>query len=428
MSGAPQPLVGVAEHAATVAQLLPRSPVEQRSLAEAHGGALARDVVSPVTLPPFDNSSMDGYAVAAAAVASTPVELLVSQDIPAGVDPPPLQNGTAARIMTGAPVPRGADTIVPVERTSGGVAGGPVVGSSVRLDGAPPAGQFIRRRGSDVTAGDVVLPAGTVLTAAPIGLLAAIGVAQVPVHRGLSVLVLSTGSELVAPGEPLRPGQIYESNGPMLAAALAETGALPTLAHFVADDVPAFLDALAAAVDGAAVPVDLIVTSGGVSAGAFEVVKQALAGRGVSFTRVAMQPGMPQGSGHLTLDAGGGPRTIPVVTLPGNPVSSFVSFEVFLRPAIRAAQGFSPADQHRPKLTLPLAEPLTSVPGKTQFRRGTRTADGTVRPHGGPSSHLLAALAGSDSLIEIPADVTELPAGAEVTVWDVGGGAIRLGW
>ncbi|WP_343074626.1 gephyrin-like molybdotransferase Glp [Nakamurella aerolata] len=419
MSG--QPLASVADHAARIAQLLPRTAVERRALSEARGLALAHDVVARVTLPPFDNSSMDGFAVAAADIGALPVELVVSQDIPAGVDPQPLQPGTAARIMTGAPVPPGADSIVPVEQTSGRGTDGSVVGTTVRLHSVSSAGQFIRRRGSDVTEGDVVLPAGTVLTAAPIGLLAAIGVADVQVHRPLSVLVLSTGSELVAPGEPLRPGQIYESNGPMLAAALAETGAVATLAHFVADDVPAFLDALGTAVAGAANPIDLIVTSGGVSAGAFEVVKQALADRGVSFTRVAMQPGMPQGSGRITLDTpDDSSREIPVVTLPGNPVSSFVSFEVFLRPAIRAAQGFSAAAQHRPKAALPLAEPLTSVPGKAQFRRATRAA-GTVRAHGGASSHLLAALAHSDSLIEIPADVTDLPAGAEVTVWDLSG-------
>ena len=186
----------------------------------------------------------------------------------------------------------------------------------------------MRRAAEDVAAGDVVLTAGTVLGPAQIGVAAAVGHARVAVRRRPVVLVLSTGSELVAPGAPLQPGQIYESNGPMLAAAVEDAGGRAELLRFVPDDVAQFLAVLAERAAG----VDLVLTSGGVSAGAYEVVKDALAGRGVTFGKVAMQPGGPQGAGRL--DGG-----VAVVTLPGNPVSAHVSFEVFVRPALRAALG-----------------------------------------------------------------------------------------
>jgi molybdopterin molybdotransferase len=218
------------------------------------------------------------------------------------------------------------------------------------------------------------------------------------------VLVLSTGSELASPGSALRPGQIYESNGQMLAAAVTDAGGVARLAHFVADDVPTFTETLRAHSGG----VDLILTSGGVSAGAYEVVKDAFAHRGVTFTKVAMQPGMPQGAGMYD--------GIPVVTLPGNPVSSFVSFEVFVRPAIRAAMGF--ADPRRPAVRLRLTEALTSPRGKTQLRRGIVDAvAGTVTPIGGAGSHLLGALAQADSLIVVPADTGHVDEGDSVEVW-----------
>ena len=174
------------------------------------------------------------------------------------------------------------------------------------------------------------------------------------------MLVLSTGSELVEPGKPLGPGQIYESNAPMLAAGMSAVGARVTVEHFVADDV----DALRAVLAQAAAEHDLVVTSGGVSAGAYEVVKDALTGHGIEFAKVAMQPGMPQGAGRYAV----GDRSVPIVTLPGNPVSSYVSFEVFLRPAIRAAMGHP--DITRPIVTAPLTTAIDSPAGKRQFRRG----------------------------------------------------------
>lgn len=401
------PVRTVEEHRAVVAALIPAAPIEQVPLAQARGRVLGADLVSPIALPSFDNSAMDGYAVRAVDVAGASdaiaVELPVAADIPAGrTDVPPLEPGTAHRIMTGAAMPMGADTVVQVEHTDGGVL-------QVRIRSAPAPGNAVRRTAEDVTAGSVVLPAGTVLAAPQIGLAAAVGYATLPVRRRPTVLVLSTGSELVAQGMPLLPGQIYESNGPMLAAAVEDAGGRAELLRFVPDDVAQFVDTLARRLDSG--PVDLVLTSGGVSAGAYEVVKDAFTGRGVEFARVAMQPGGPQGAGRL--DGLGG---VGVVTLPGNPVSAQVSFEVFVRPALRAALGHP--HPRRPVVRAGVGDPLRSPFGKRQFRRGVLDAvDGTVREVGSAPSHMLGALARADCFIVLPEDVTELAAGATAEVW-----------
>jgi molybdopterin molybdotransferase len=389
----------VEEHRARVASLLAPTPAEEVALYEARGRVLAADIVAGVPLPPFDNSAMDGYAVRAADVAGPPVRLPVAFDVPAGrTDVPPLPEGAVARIMTGAPVPVGADAIVPVEQTDGGT-------ETVAIKAAAKVGTHVRRTGEDVRAGDVVLTAGTVLGAAQLGVAAAVGHARLAVRRRPEVLVLSTGSELVTPGAPLAPGQIYESNGPMLAAAVEEAGGRAELLRFVPDDVDQFLAVLGERAAG----VDLVLTSGGVSAGAYEVVKDALADRGVTFGKVAMQPGGPQGAGLWE-------GRVPVVTLPGNPVSALVSFEVFVRPALRAAFGHPYPE--RPVVVARLAERLTSPSGRRQFRRGVLDArEGTVAEIGGPPSHLLGSLAKADCLFVVPEEATELVAGTEVSVW-----------
>ncbi|GAA0511188.1 molybdopterin molybdenumtransferase [Saccharopolyspora subtropica] len=395
-------LTTVADHRARVAALLTTTPVARLPLEDCLGLALAEDLTASIPLPPFDNSAMDGYAVRSADLAGAspeqPVELPVAEDIPAGrVDVPPLRPGTAHRIMTGAQMPPGADAVIPVERTDRGT-------KRVRLFATVQPGQHVRQSGEDVTAGDTVLTAGTTLGPAQLGVAAAIGVAHLRVHRPVRVLVLSTGSELIAPGTELRSGQIYESNGLMLASAVREAGGEATLLRFVPDDVDAFHAALAPHLDGT----DLLITSGGVSAGAYEVVKDALTGTGVEFTKVAMQPGMPQGAGRYRGGAA-------VVTLPGNPVSAMVSFEVFVRPALRAAAGHRAVG--RPVRRAELAEPLTAPPGKRQYRRGRfDPAAGTVTLQGAPGSHLLAGLAKANCLLEIAEDVTELPAGSTVDV------------
>jgi molybdopterin molybdotransferase len=303
--------------------------------------------------------------------------------------------GTAHRIMTGAPVPAGADVIVPVERTDART-------DVVTITGSPDAGTHLRHAGEDIRAGQPALPAGTALGAAQLGLAAAVGYASVPVRRRPRVLVLSTGSELVEPGRPLRPGQIYESNSVLLAAAVADAGGEARTLHFVPDDVDQFLSTVRAELATA----DLLLTSGGVSAGAYEVVKDAFRGLGtVEFTKVAMQPGGPQGAG--TVDG------VPVVTLPGNPVSSFVSFEVFVRPALRRALGHAAPDRLR--TTARLTSGLRSPAGRRQFLRGRFDGE-VVTQVGGPGSHLVAHLARANCLVVVPEDVTELSAGAEVAV------------
>jgi molybdopterin molybdotransferase len=390
---APVPLP-VDDYRARVAALLTTTPVESRPVLDCVGLVLGEDLVSPVALPPFDNSAMDGYAVRAADV-TEPVELPVDEDIPAGrTDVVPLLPGTAHRIMTGAPMPPGADTVVKVEDTDGGE-------HRVAIHAGAAPGTHIRRTGEDVKEGAVVLRAGTVLGASQLGLAAATGRGELPVHRPVRVLILSTGTELVAPGEPLLPGQIYESNSVLLAAAVREIGGDPTVLRFVPDDVAAFHDAIAAHLG----TVDVLVTSGGVSAGAYEVVKDALTGQGVEFLKVAVQPGGPQGSGTF--------KGLPVVTLPGNPVSAALSFELFLRPTLLAAMGHRVVDRARVRVRS--AGKLRSPSARRQYRRGWLEGE-TVTPIGGPGSHLLASLAASNCLIEVPEDAEAIAEGDLVTV------------
>jgi molybdopterin molybdotransferase len=395
----------VDEHIQVVAALLAPTPAIRLPLVECAGLALAEPITAAVALPPFDNSGMDGYAVRsqdiARATAEQPVTLPVTEDIPAGrTDSPALRPGTAHRIMTGAPIPPGADAVVPVELTDGGR-------HEVQIYEPRSPGDSVRPAGGDVLAGEEVLPAGAVLGSAQLGVAAAVGCAELPVHRPVRVLVLSTGSELVVPGTPLQHGQIYESNGTMLAAAVREAGGHAELMHFVPDDVAALEAALAPRLAG----MDLLVTSGGVSAGAYEVVKSAMTGHGVDFGKVAMNPGAPQGVGRY--------RGVPVAAMPGNPVSASVSFEVFVRPALRAAMGL-PAQ--RPRAMARLTETLESPGDKRQFRRGAfDPAEGTVIPVGGPGSHLLGALARSNCLIDIPETTTALKAGEQVVVLRTGG-------
>ena len=392
--------VRVEEHQARIAELIGDLPVVDLPVADCLGLVLAADLRSPLSLPPFDNSAMDGYAVRAAdlrgASRETPVELPVAGDIPAGrTDPVTLAEGTTLRIMTGAPLPSGADSVIQVELTDGGT-------DTVRLFDEVTVGNHLRLRGEDVVTGDTVLTAGTVLGPSHLGLAAAVGSASLPVRRP-RVLVLSTGSELVEPGQPLAPGQIYESNSVMLASSVRAIGGIAEILRFVPDDTAAFHATLSERLPGA----DLLITSGGVSAGAYEVVKDALTGHGVEFLRVAMQPGGPQGAGRYL--------GVAVATLPGNPVSSALSFELFLRPALLAAMGFTDVD--RPTATARLAKGVRTPLGKRQYRRARYDRDtGLVDVVGGPGSHLLASLAAANCLMVIPEEASELPDGAEVTV------------
>lgn len=394
----------VDEHRRVVADLITARPPTPVPIADALGLILGADVVAPLSLPNFDNSAMDGYAILtediATATDESPVRLPVAEDIPAGrTDIPTLTPGTAHRIMTGAPLPAGATSVIPVESTDGGV-------DTVTIRASTKDGQHIRRAGEDVTAGTTVLRAGQVVTPATLGLAAALGLAELTVLPRLRVLVMSTGTELVAAGTPLQPGQIYESNGVMLAAAVRDAGAEVIASPMSDDNVDAFREMLRAQAGGA----DLIITTGGVSAGAYEVVKDALGQGTVEFVKVAMQPGMPQGAGTV--------EGIPIVTLPGNPVSSLVSFEVFVRPAMRAAMGLP--DNERPRRAATLTEDLTSPRGKRQFRRGVfDPVTDTVTSYGPPASHHLRWLASANCLLEIDEDTAELAAGSRAQVWDL---------
>ena len=400
----------VSEHQRVVSQLISARPAANVGLADSLGLVLADDVIAPLSLPVFDNSAMDGYAVRVEDVIGAdpvnPVKLPVAEDIPAGrTDLLTLAPGTAHRIMTGAPMPSGATAVIAVESTDAGI-------DTVTISASAKPGQHIRGAGGDVTIGSTVLRAGDTVTPAALGLVAALGLGELAVIPRQRVLVISTGSELVAAGTALQPGQIYESNAVMLAAAVSDAGAEVVGVITCDDDVARFT----ALLDSHAGQTDLIITSGGVSAGAYEVVKDALGGgsgpdRGVEFVKVAMQPGMPQGAGRT-------PGGSAIVTLPGNPVSALVSFEVFIRPALRAAMNF--VQPNRPHRTAVLAEDLSSPSGKRQFRRGVyNPADGTVVSYGPPASHHLRWLASANCLLDIAEDITELAAGEQVELWDL---------
>lgn len=383
----------------------PALPLEL-PLLDAQGCTITEDIHSEVDLPPWDNSAMDGYAVRLSDVLGAsrefPAEIQVVDDIAAGFMPTrPITAGTCARIMTGAPVPDGSEAIIPVELTNAST-------SRVSIHAQPTDGQHIRRRGSDVTIGELVLTAGTELGPAQIGVLAAIGRARVPARPRPRVVVISTGSELIEPGMPLRPGAIHESNSFMLAAAVRDSGATPFRVGLVADDEGAVL----AAIEEQLVRADLVITSGGVSAGAYDVVKAVLSKLGtVEFGGVKMNPGKPQGFGRI--------GDVPIFTLPGNPVSAYVSFEVFVRPAIRRMRGLTP--ERRPLIKATTLEQLSSPAGKTQFMRailGPSRPYGPpqVRPVGGPASHLIGDLAQANCFVVIPEDVVSYSIGDQVDV------------
>jgi molybdenum cofactor synthesis domain-containing protein len=288
-----------------------------------------------------------------------------------------------------------------VEDTDGGT-------ETVEVRAGAPAGTSVRPAGEDVRQGQVVLIAGTVIDPRRVALLAATGHGDALVRPRPRVAVVSTGAELVPPGERLRPGQIHESNSYMLEAAVVASGAVAVRQATVDDDAAAVLSAVTAL----AGDVDAIVTSGGVSMGAYDVVKESLRDHGVEFVQVAMQPGKPQGFGLV------GDRKVPLFALPGNPVSSYVSFEVFVRPALRRMMGRSP--ESRATLTARLEHALSSPPGRAQVARAvaSHTEQGwRADPVWGQASHFVADLARANALVFIPADVTRVEVGEPVDIW-----------
>ncbi|WAC69503.1 gephyrin-like molybdotransferase Glp [Microbacterium sp. SL75] len=401
------PLLTVEEHRARVLAAVSALPAETVVLSDASGRTLAEPVRAAHDLPGFDNSSMDGFAVRLADVegadADHPVSVRVVADLPAGSDDDPaLAPGEAARIMTGAAVPADADAIVPFEDTAGGLADSL---GAVEVRRAPAAaGAFIRRRGGDTQAGADVLSAGERLGSFALAAAAAAGVAEVVVRRRPRVAVVSTGSELVAPGTAPGRGQTPDSNATLLAEMVAASDADVVLVDRVGDD-PAGIDAvLSRAVDA-----DVVVFTGGVSAGAYEPVRLALSDR-ISFDKVAMQPGKPQAFGAL--DDG---RL--VFGLPGNPVSVAVSFEVFVRPALLALQGRTVIDRRLARLTA--SESWTTPPGRRQYLPAAiDLVEGTVRPAtaGGSGSHLAASLARAEAFAIVPAEVSTVSVGDPLDV------------
>jgi molybdopterin molybdotransferase len=383
-------------------------PPAEVTVGDALGAVLVGDVTARWPLPPFDNSSMDGYAVRAGDVAAAsetePVVLPVQAEIPAGdTSPHRLVPGTVLKIMTGAPMPAGADAVVPVELTDGGA-------DQVAIRQPVPAGASVRRAGGDAQPGDVLLRDGTRLGAVHVGLLAAAGLRTVLARPRPRVTVMSTGNELTEPGSELIPGQIWESNARMLAAAVREAGCEALRHPIVRDETSAVLTAVQDALPGA----DLLITTGGVSMGGeHDVVKAALASLGtVTFRKVALQPGMPQGFGTI------GPDSTPIFTLPGNPVSAYVSFLLFVRPALDALQGF--IRERAIPLQAVLTQPVRSPAHRRSFLRANLdAAAGEVTPVSGQHSHQLASLARADALVIVPEQVTELPAGAKVDVMEL---------
>jgi molybdopterin molybdotransferase len=405
------PVVTVEEARGLVLGRVSRLSAEEVALSDALGRVLAADARSDIDVAPFDNSAMDGFAVRVADLAGaspqSPIPLSVIAHIGAGDDVAGIIVGTgqAARIMTGAAMPEGADTVVKVELTRV-LAGDGGIGSSVAFELEPPLGENVRRRGEEVMAGDVVLPSGSVLGPAAIGLLAATGNATVSVYRRPRVAVLSTGSELVDVVEKPGPGKIRDSNSYSIAAQVIAAGGLPVRYDTVVDDMAATRSAFTLAAEEC----DFIVVSGGVSVGDFDYVKPVLAELGeLIFCKVDMRPGNPQTMGSI--------GNVPFFGLPGNPTSTYVGFEVFVRPCLRIMQGLTAID--RPTTLARLAHDVRKRQGRRYYLRGRveRAADGDRYVASLPesqSSALLMAAHHGNCLVMLPEGPGEFPAGALV--------------
>ena len=396
----------VEEHLAKILDLVTPLPPYEQPMLEALGLPICQDIISTIDLPSFDNSAMDGYACHLVDVVDasreTPVRLPVVGESAAGQTKAyALSPGQAVKIMTGAPMPAGADVVVPIEWTDGGRA-------SVSIVQTPAPGQHVRPRGDDVRAGDRLVEEGTVLGPRQAAIMAAVGHSRVKARPRPRVVVLSTGSELREPGTPLGYDSIYDSNSFAIAAAARQADAIAYRVGIVPDDPQEFTDTLSDQL----VRADLVVTSGGVSKGDYDVVKDVLGKLGtVEFAEVAMQPGKPQGFGTI------GEDDTPIFTLPGNPVSSYISFEVFVLPAIRRMMGRLP--YRRPLVQAACTAGFRSPSERLQFVRGHFEVSATgahVTPVGGHGSHLLGGLSQSNSLIVVPETTTSVEADSTVDV------------
>lgn len=397
----PHQRASVDDHHARVAALLAGlspSGTETVPIEAVLGRRLSGPVHSAVALPPFRNAQMDGIAVRANDLVGGRALPVVGTIAAAPGTVAALAPGTAVRIMTGAPVPEGADAVVPIERVAISMTD---AGETAAVADAVQAGAFIREAGGDLPAGGEVLATGTVLAPRHVAALAAAGRDRVEVARRIRIAVISTGAELAPPGATLAPGQIFDANGPALAAAARAAGCEVVLQDRTSDEPDDFARVLAQAAASA----DVMVTAGGISQGAFEVVREVLEPHGAWVGSLALQPGGPQATARF---AG-----VPVLCFPGNPVSAQLSFELFLAPVLRAIAGLPARTVESRRLTVA----LDSVADRVQLVRARAQPEGGVTPVAGPGSHLVVAMAHADRVIVVPADTTHLPAGSEVTAW-----------
>jgi molybdopterin molybdotransferase len=389
---------------------MPDIGTENLSIAQLHGRVLSDDIIADVNLPPFPNSSMDGFAVRAADVITAatdhPVSLAVTQDIPAGQAPDkPVRSGEAARIMTGAPMPDGADAIIPVENTDAKWREGDPAPAHVQIYSTVQPGDYVRPGGESVAIGQTILKAGAVLRAADVGMLASLGRASVSVNRRPRVVVLGSGDELVEPGAVLAPGQIYDSNSYMLAALVEETGAVAVRLPTARDT----LDSLRATFQQAvAEQPDMIISSAGVSVGAADFTRQVLAELGeVGFWRINLRPGKPLAFGKV--------QNIPFFGLPGNPVSAMVTYDVLVRPALLAMARQADDAQY---ITAIAGENIKSDGRRSYLRITLLQENGQWVAHttGTQSSGALMSMVTADALMIVPEDVTHVEAGTPMRV------------
>jgi molybdopterin molybdotransferase len=395
---APQPLLPLDEALARLTALASERRLTETQVlptCAALGRVLAQVLVSPLDVPPADNTAMDGYALRAADVAVAGTVLPVSQRIPAGVVGQPLAAGTAARIFTGAQVPPGADAVVMQEQCDA-LPGGEL--GAVRIHTMPQAGQWVRRRGEDVTTGAVALAAGTRLTPQALGLAATVGAARVTVVRPPRVALFSTGDELVMPGEPLKPGGIYNSNRYTLLGLLHALGCEVSDLGIVPDNLAATRAALKSAADAH----DLIVTSGGVSVGEEDHLRPAAQAEGrIELWQLSCKPGKPLAVGAITRSTGGEAL---LMGLPGNPVSSFITFLLTVAPVLRVLQGASGALP--PAVPLVAAFDLPRADKRREFLRARLTPEGRLSLFPNQSSGVLTSAVWADGLIDHPAGAT----------------------
>ncbi len=369
-------------------QPLPSTDAESISTFDALGRVLACSVSSAIDVPPADNTSMDGYALRCADVIAAGTVLPVSQRVPAGVVGAPLLPGSAARVFTGAQLPAGADAVVMQEQCE-------AIDEGVKVNAVPAPGQWIRRCGEDVRTGDVVLPAGTRLTPQALGLAASVGAAQLSVTRRPRVALFSTGDELVMPGEPLTPGAIYNSNRFTLRALIQALGCDCIDLGIVPDQ----LDATRAALRQAALGADLIVTSGGVSVGEEDHLRPAVQAEGrIELWQVAIKPGKPFAFGEVRRDDGSAAH---FVGLPGNPVSSFVTFLLLVRPLLLRLDGVANVEPQRTKLRADFDWPRADK--RREFMRVRRNQAGGLDLFANQSSGVLTSAVWGDGLVDNPA-------------------------